>query len=79
MHVWPGLDDGADGFVAEGYRLGQRIVAVVEMQVGSADAGGGHRDDHTVGTGQHRIGPGVDSDTAGTVDDYGSRVSFSAA
>ena len=69
-HVRPGLHDGADGFVAQRQSGSvSRKVGLVEVQVGSADPGGGHFNDRPVGAGQCRIGPGVDADAARPVDD----------
>ncbi len=69
-HVRPGFHDGADRFVADRQWLGERKVGLVEVQVGSADAGGGDFHDGPVGAGKRWIGPGFDADAARPINNY---------
>ena len=73
-HVRPGFDDGAHRFVAKRHRLGERKIALVEVQVGSADAGGADFDDRSVGSGKRWIGTGFDPDAAGSIDNYRAHI-----
>jgi hypothetical protein len=56
--------------VAERQRLGERKVGLLEMQVGSADAGGGDFNDRPVGTGKCWIGTRFDVDAARPINNY---------
>ena len=58
------LGDRSHRLVAQGHRLDERIVAVPEVQIRSADRGVADGDDRAVGP-RHRVGAGVDPDRPG--------------
>lgn len=64
-YVGADVHDRSDCFVPQRDRVGHREVGFVEMQIGSADAGGGDFDDRSADTGHGRIRAGVDPDIAG--------------
>ena len=73
LDVLADLDDHAHRLVAEDVaRLHRRHVAVVEVQVGAADAGGRDLDDRVARVLDLRVGDGVDADVALAVPAEGS-------
>jgi hypothetical protein len=60
--------------MAKRHRLGEWEIGFVEMQVGSADASGGNRDNRSVTAGKSWVGTGLDPDAAGPIDNYGAHI-----